>query len=103
VGSARPAVSRPGWGREAPGRSGLSWREAPVTPEGRGGVRGGGSWGYHLAHMKCLRTHFLHGVNYTILVLRQHGDWQGLPADAAEPGRPDSGGRCSRRIRSSTV
>ena len=45
MGSARPAVSRPGWGREAPGGSGLSWREAPVTPEG------GGSWGYHLAHI----------------------------------------------------
>ena len=45
MGSARPAVSRPGWGREAPRGSGLSWREAPVTPEG------GGPRGYYLAHI----------------------------------------------------
>ena len=51
MGSARPAVSRPGWGREAPGGSGLSWREAPVTPEG------GGHRGYHLAHISVSATH----------------------------------------------
>ena len=36
VGTALAAVSRPGWGSEVPGGSGLSWREAPVTPEGEG-------------------------------------------------------------------
>jgi len=53
MGSARPAVSRPGWGREAPGGSGLSWREAPVTPEG------GDPRGYYLAHITLAKS--LHG------------------------------------------
>ena len=48
--SGSAGVRCPRWGREAPGRGGTRWCEAPVSPQG------GGAWGYCANHIRLAES-----------------------------------------------